>query len=152
MASSKRLSSVSHSIAHHAVSGLSYVHPHLKQAAKAHAEETVFINLLADEPCPQRFSGIAPLKAALNSLKLRFIEILKSEGFSESELRAAVLMFEFPEKYADDYCSNCHSLLVHTAGKNYAHAVNYMGASISPNNALKALTSFAGTGEAGPLA
>ena len=75
------------------MSGLSYVHPHLKKAAKAHAEETVFINLLADEPCPQRFSEIAPLKAALNSLKLHFIEILKSEGFSNSELKAAVLMF-----------------------------------------------------------
>ena len=146
MASCKRLSSVSQSIAHHAVSGLSYVHPHLNKAAKAYAEETVFINLLADEPCPQRFSEIAPLKAAFNSLKLRFIEILKSEGFSNSDLKAAVLMFEFPEKYADDYCSDCHSLLVNTAGKNYAHAVNYIGASISPNNALKALTSFAGTG------
>jgi hypothetical protein len=152
MASSKRLSSVSHSIAHHAVSGLSYVHPHLRQAAKARAEETVFINLLADEPCPQRFSQIMPLKTALNSLKLRFLEILKSEGFSSMELNAAVLMFEFPENYAADYCSNCHSLLTHKTGKNYLHAVNYMGESISPNNALKALTSFAGTGEAGPLA
>ena len=152
MASSKRLSSVSHSIAHHAVSGLSYVHPHLRQAANARAEETVFINLLADEPCPQRFSELAPLKTALNPLKLRFIEILKSKGISKPELKAAVLMFEFPESYADDYCSNCYSLLVHTAGKKYVHAVNYMGESISPNNALKALTSFVVTGEAVPLA
>lgn len=92
------------------------------------------INLLANEPCPQRFSGIAPLKAALNSFELRFIEILKSEEFSGSELKAAVLMLEFPEKYANAYCSNFCSLLVHTAGKNYAHVVNYMDASISPNN------------------
>ena len=61
-------------------------------------------------------------------------------------------MFEFPENYAADYCSNCHSLLIHKAGKKFLHSVNYMGESISPNNALKALTSFAGTGEAGPLA
>jgi hypothetical protein len=118
MASSKRLSSVSHSIAHHAVSGLSYVHPHLKLAAKSLADTTALIDLLADDACPQRFSEIAPVNASLNSLKKRFLEILSSESFSISELKTAVLMFEFPNQYPDDYCSNCHSLLIHSTAKN----------------------------------
>lgn len=135
MASSKRLSSVSHSIAHHAVSGLSYVHPHLRQASRSLAETTIFIDLLAQEPCPERYLQITPLRLSLNSLKKRFVEILVSEGLSVSELSTAVLLFEFTSDTLDDYCSNCHSLLVSTAGKEYIHAVNHIGVSISPNKA-----------------
>ncbi len=145
MASRKRLNSVSHSIAHHAVSSLSYVHPHLRQAAKACARENIFINLLAAEPYPKGLSEILPLKNALISLKLRFMEILESENFSKSELKAALLMFEFPVQYADDYCSNCYSLLVSTAGKEYMAGVNYFGKSISSANAHKVLSSLTET-------
>ncbi|MCH7396151.1 hypothetical protein MMP66_18040 [Acinetobacter dispersus] len=143
MVSHKRLNSVSHSIAHHAVSSLSYVHPHLRQAAKACAKENVCINLLAVEHYPRYLPEIIPLKCGLVSLKQRFIEILESENFSKSELKTALLMFEFPVHYNDDYCSNCYSLLVSTAGKNYVAGVNYLGKSISPDNALKVLSPLA---------
>lgn len=43
--------------------------PTLKQTFKPLTEATVLIDLLPDEPCPQMFSEIAPLKASLNSIE-----------------------------------------------------------------------------------
>jgi hypothetical protein len=57
MTSIKKLSSVCHNIAHHAVSGLSYVHPHLRQACKGIGIDTITIDLLREQPCPDRFLG-----------------------------------------------------------------------------------------------
>lgn len=137
MTSSKRLSSVSHSIAHHAVSGLSYVHPHLRQAARQISETTVFVDLLADEPCPERFLNIGPIRLSLNAMKSRFNEILVSEGFEDSELGFAGVLFEFTPEFPDDYCSNCHALLISRKDREYRYSVNYMGESILPNKALQ---------------
>jgi hypothetical protein len=137
MTSSKRLSSVSHSIAHHAVSSLSYVHPHLRQAASKLSEALVIVDLLADEPCPKRYLSIEPVRLSLNVLKSRFCEILQSEGFEYSDLVFAGVMFEFTAEFPDDYCSNCHALLISKNEREYRSSVNYMGETILPNKALQ---------------
>jgi hypothetical protein len=137
MTSSKRLSSISHSIAHHAVSGLSYVHPHLRQAASKLHEALVFVDLLADEPCPKRYLSIEPVRLSLNALKSRFREILLSEGFECSDLVFAGVMFEFTAEFPDEYCSNCHALLISKKEREYRYSVNYMGETILPNKTLQ---------------
>jgi len=53
MPSRRRLSSVCQSIAHHAASSLSYVHPHLLQALKATGELIATVDLLSATPYPK---------------------------------------------------------------------------------------------------
>ena len=136
MSSVKRLSSVCHSIAHHAVSGLSYLHPHMRQACRAIGEDTAQIDLLSSNPCPEKLRSNNPLQTALMSLQERFAQILQSEGFSLQQLQKALLFFEFPAEYKSDYCSNCHAFLQTSSGKEFSHAVNYMGRSIVPNPSI----------------
>jgi hypothetical protein len=136
MASQKRLSSVCHSIAHHAVSALSFIHPHLRQACRSNREKVAVIDLLADEPCPLAFLEIAPLRLALNTLKHRFVDILITEGFGLVDIKSAWAIFEFKDDYPDDFCSNCHAFLKSAEGKEFKHAVNYLGNSIVPNESL----------------
>jgi len=119
------------------VSGLSYIHPHLSQAASQLHEAWVFVDLLADEPCPERYLTIEPVRLSLNALKFRFSDILSSEGFECSDLAFAGVMFEFAPESPDDYCSNCHALLVSKKEKEYRHSVNYLGGTILPNKALQ---------------
>lgn len=47
MPSAKRLRSVTHSTAHHSVSGLCYVHPHLGLVCKERGYRGIAVNLLA---------------------------------------------------------------------------------------------------------
>jgi hypothetical protein len=132
MPSEKRLSSVCHSLAHHAASGLSYVHPHLRQASRIAGADTALINLLLEEPCPPELSAHPHLPQALRSLRTRFADMLASEGFSLGTLKEAKLLFEFTAQFPDDHCSNCHARLVAQSGREFVHAVNYLGASIIP--------------------
>jgi len=132
MPSIKRLSSVCHSIAHHAVSGLSYVHPHLRQACKTVGINMVTIDLMREQPCPDQFLSIDPLRLSLKALQEKFKEILKAEGFTIDEIEAIELRFEFTEEFPDDYCNNCYARLVSRSGKVYEHAVNYIGETIHP--------------------
>lgn len=111
----KRLRSVCHSIAHHAVSGLSYIHPHLAQACNNAGLVSIVIDLKQEEPCPDAFVRIKPLRLAVQAMRNRFEEILASEGFAPTDLLAATLRFEFPDKM--DYCSsNCHACMIANSG------------------------------------
>jgi hypothetical protein len=131
MPSIKRLRSVCHSIAHHAVSSVSFIHPHLRKACKAIGIESVSIYLLEEQPCPERFLNIEPLRLALLSLRDRFQEILVSGGFAILDIEAIDLKFEFPKEYPDDYCSNCNARLASKkSGQVFEYAVNYMGQAI----------------------
>jgi hypothetical protein len=131
--SQKLLNSVAHNIAHHAVSGLSYVHPHLKQAVETQGLDSFSINLLCENPCPPSFRSIESLQLALLALKDKLGQIVSSEGLSVSDLHSADLLFEFPSNYPDDYCSDCHAVLVSVSGKTFRQSVNYLGQSIAPN-------------------
>lgn len=137
MPSEKRLNSVCHSIAHHAVSGLSYVHPHLRRACNAAGLVSVAIDLGIEEPCPVQFQTIESLRHSLRVLREKFIEILRSEGFGEKDVKEIKLHFEFTREFPDDYCSNCHAYLVSQSGKEFWYAVNYLGDTIAPNKALQ---------------
>jgi len=138
MPSIKRLSSVCHSIAHHAVSSLSYVHPHLRQACKRAGLDSITIDLMREQPCPDQFLSIEPLRLSLKALQEKFKGILKAEGFTINEIEAIELRFEFTEEFPDYYCSNCYARLVSRTGKVYEHAVNYFGETIHPTRALDA--------------
>ena len=132
MPAQNALNSVCHNIAHHAVSGLSYVHPHLRRACKVEGLDSIEIDLGVDEPCPERFRNIEPLKLSLQALRRRFGEMLEAEGFKFADIKQVKLLFEFTDQFPDDYCSNCHAYLISQSGKSFQHAVNYLGQTITP--------------------
>ena len=127
MASLKRLSSVCHSIAHHAASGLSFVHPHLRRACREAGLDSLMISLISDDPCPEGFRHIEPLRLSLRSLRARFEEILQAEGFSMADIKVIDLDFQFRQAFPDDYCSLCHARLVDRSGKVFSYVVDYLG-------------------------
>lgn len=135
MPSRRRLSSVCQSIAHHAASGLSYVHPHLLQALKVTGEPFATVDLLSATPYPKELRSHPHLPTALSSLRDRFEQILKSEGFLITDLNEAKLFFKSDGQYHDEYCCECHARLSHSSGRKYFAAVNCMGKSIVPQPA-----------------
>ena len=137
MPSGKRLNSVCHSIAHHAVSSLSYVHPHLRQACKAIGVPCALINLKAKEPCPKVFGHIELLRLSLAALREKFESILAAEGFTLADIESVDLTFYFTAEFPDDYCSICDAEIISAAGKKYRYVVDYMGNTRAPNNALQ---------------
>jgi hypothetical protein len=112
------------------VSGLSYVHPHLAQAARRLGTNTATVDLLSDNPCSELpcDSG-SPLDLSLRTLQARFEEILTKEGFAAAGLASAALVFEFPLR-DDDYYSLCTSTIVNQNGKRYTHKVDAAGNSL----------------------
>jgi hypothetical protein len=129
MPSTKRLNSVCHSIAHHAVSALSYVHPHLLIACRGAGLKRLAVELLEADPCPARFQHIAPLKLSLGALRSKFEDILRAEGFSLSEVSRACLTFRPDLQQNDDYCSICRAVLISRTGRTYEHEVDWLGQS-----------------------
>lgn len=126
----KRLRSVCHSIAHHAVSGLSYVHPHVVCACRHAGASCMQVNLLAADPCPPQFAEIAPLRSSLKGLREKFETILAIEEFSLSDLSLATLCF-IPEPGKDDYCTICHATLQSKNQEPVECIVNYLGQTLS---------------------
>ncbi|WP_285164472.1 hypothetical protein [Shewanella goraebulensis] len=126
MASHKRLKSVVQSTAHHAVSALSFVHPHLGQACEKAGLDSIEIYVSEAEPCPARFLHIEPLRLALNSLKETFYGLVVTEGFEPQDIESAKMVFEFKHGQLDHYCSVCTVSLV-SASKTYQSKVNYLG-------------------------
>ena len=126
MASHKRLKSVVQSSAHHAVSALSFVHPHLGQACEEAGLDSIDIYLSDTEPCPERFLQIEPLRLALNTLKETFYGLVATEGFEHKDIESAKMVFEFEHGQLDHYCSVCTATLV-SASKTYQSKVNYIG-------------------------
>jgi len=131
MPSRKRLRSVCHSIAHHAVSSLSYVHPQVLRACRSAGLIHMKVQLLESEPCPVRFYENEPLRLSLRGLREKFEHILASEGFGMSDLAGVELTFEPDPAQNDDHCSICRALLVPLTGDPVEHIVNYMGETLN---------------------
>jgi len=130
MSSHKRLNSVAHSLAHHAVSGLSYVNPHLSEACEKVGLHCIEIELLTKNSCPLQFLGNEPLELSLNELKLTLMKILKSEDYEPSQLKSAKLEFSFYHDKNNYYSSDCKATLHSTENRIYEKAVNYFGETI----------------------
>lgn len=127
MASAKRLNSVCHSIAHHAVSGLSFIHPHLRLACKSAGIDRITIELLSENPYPQNLKHLQPLALALLALREKFITILNAEGFDITHIQSVTLQFQFQLLVDDDYSTNCLAKITSKYGKTYQQFVDALG-------------------------
>jgi len=119
MASMKLLQSVAHDIAHHAQSGLSWVHPHLGQACRAAGSLVVQIQLTGDDPYPRELAPLGPLKLALSGLCEKFWSILAAHHLERSSVTQARLSFSFAESRRDDYLSEVAASITGSNGRTY---------------------------------
>ena len=99
MPSQRALQSVAHNLGHHAVSGLSYLVPHVFRAAKHSGQLTVSIDVLADQSLPPTLSIDEPLRLSVGALRERFNEIVSLEGFTRDAIRAATVAFRFEDRW-----------------------------------------------------
>ncbi len=93
--STKRLRSVIQSTAHHAMSGLCYVHPHLGAVCKGLGIKSVQVGLLEASFGPALGEIPKELSLSTNALREKFLEILASEHITPNEVHEAYATFEF---------------------------------------------------------
>ena len=95
MTSIKRLRSVIQSTAHHAVSGLCYIHPHLGEECKKEGLKKITLNLLKPEFTPKLTSVTNELELSTNALREKFRELLLVENIQVSDIENAIIVFDF---------------------------------------------------------
>jgi hypothetical protein len=124
MPSQKQLNGLAHNILDHAVSGLSYLHPHLAQVARAAGVSTIPLDLLSVSPLPVALHSLRPAVLACESLHRTFLSITQKLGFTPRDIASAALTFEFPAECTDDYRFACISEVVGTSGRRYLHSMH----------------------------
>ena len=124
MPSAKRIRSVVHSIAHHGVSGLCYLHPHLGDACKSAGIDRATIDLLDGGPASQFEQGSKSIANAADALRAKFAEILNSEAMARKDLSEASAMFLFQK---GRWPSACYVKVVDKADRAFDVAVDAMG-------------------------
>lgn len=94
MTSTKRLRSVIQSTAHHAMSGLCFIHDSLGVFCEARSLDKAVIDLMSGtvvtaDKVPK------PLRLSAKALQKRFMQILNSEGMQASDLLSATIEFHY---------------------------------------------------------
>ena len=91
----KRLRSVVHSAAHHAVSGLCYVHPHLGAECRKYSYNQICVDLinLSFEPKIEVIS--TEISLSVSALRETFFELLASENIEDSAITGVEATFFF---------------------------------------------------------
>ena len=95
MRSTKRLRSVVHSIAHHAMSGLCFVHPHLGQVRMSLGAERVSVDLLRSTTEPSHLPMPREVELSTRALGETFCGLLKAEALDIGDVTAAIATFFF---------------------------------------------------------
>jgi hypothetical protein len=124
MTRTKRLRSVIQSTAHHAVSGLCYVHPHLGKACIDIGIQTISVNLLKSGFEPSLLKLTKELELSTNALREKFAEILNAEDMDVTKIKKAYALFNF---YKDHWPSSCYIEIITQEGKKLDVAVDSMG-------------------------
>ena len=124
MRSAKRARSVAHSLAHHAMSGLCYVHPHLGAQCRKHQKRQVTIDLL--QPEKSNVPGVwpKPLELSLVALRQTFVDLLDKERIDLGYISSATALFEFR---SDHWPNACLARLSLADGKSISVAVGFDG-------------------------
>jgi hypothetical protein len=123
----KRLHSVCQSIAHHAVSGLSYLQPHISRACAEAGVDHLAIDLLSTELYSPAYGESRPLLLCLRSLRERFVAILDAEGFALDDLTEAGLRLIPVGGPGDDYSLACRATLTTSKGRRFERMVGFDG-------------------------
>jgi hypothetical protein len=123
MTSLKAIKGAAYDIAHHAQSGLSYVHPYIGTlCAEVGINETV-LSLLDSRPYPENLRRIEPLELACSALKKKFIELLEKMDLPVAEVNSINLRFIFEPTRADHHLCSVESILIRSSGIKYVQLV-----------------------------
>lgn len=124
MTSIKRLRSVIQSTAHHAVSGLCYVHPHLGEACKELGIKDMTLNLLKPEITPRIQNITKEIELSTEALRQKFKELLEVEHISTSDIENAFTIFNFNQ---GRWPSSCYIEVTTKEAKKVVVAVDSSG-------------------------
>jgi hypothetical protein len=118
----KKINNIAHNIAHHAASGISYLHPHLGEACRAADCTLVALDLLSGI-YPLGFPVSKPLSLATKELLNKFDEMLEAAAASKEEIKTATLYFQFSPWRKDDYGCVVKSFFILTSGRELSHVI-----------------------------
>jgi hypothetical protein len=121
--SDKRLNGLAHDIVAHAVSGLSYLHPHIAETCRASGLPSLTLDLLSPSPLPADIRAEKPCVLATEALHRTFVTLLKKLGFTVSDVHSATLTFRGSVASPDGSIVPCAIDLTTTRGHHYHHEV-----------------------------
>lgn len=124
MTNVKRLRSVIQSTAHHAMSGLCYIHPHLGEMCKKLELESISVNLVNSGFSAKLPAITKELEFSTNALREKFCEILAIENIQSSEVESAIATFDF---LRGKWPTSCYIEVVTVEGKKVEVAVDSLG-------------------------
>lgn len=120
------------------VSGMSYLHPHLRAACRLYSIQEVSFSILNGQEPVFTFTANRPLLLAIQSLKDWFFELLRVEKMDSSEIEDAVLMFYFPEGIPDsDFCAHCRVTISTKQKVMVVREVDYLGNRVVLNKRIE---------------
>ena len=120
----KRLKSVIQSTAHHAVSGLCYVHPHLGKACKESGINSIKVDLKKPKIEPVLATITTEIELSTNALRAKFAEILAAEEIAISEIDSAKIVFNF---FHGEWPTSCYVEAITVESKRAEVAVDSDG-------------------------
>jgi hypothetical protein len=120
----KRLRSVIHSTAHHAVSALCYMHPHLCEHCSNARLRVIKLNLFTGEYQPSFEKTSTELTLSTNGLVEKFAELLEVEGVNSKDISTAYAEFKCGK---DNWPEHCVISVQTKEGKPLEVAVSAMG-------------------------
>ncbi len=100
----KRARSVIHSLAHHGVSALSWLHPRLGEECKDSGVLEVTFDLVEGKITTKDFKASKETLCAYNALKATFEKILISESIHTGEIQSASINFGFKNSSHPYFC------------------------------------------------
>jgi hypothetical protein len=125
MTSMKVLQSVAHDVAHHARSGLSWLHPHVGQACRSAGLLEVEVQLTGAEMYPAILPPMEPLRLALIGLRDRLWKIVTAHKLEQSSVKGVSLLFCFSELRSDDYLCEVTGVVTGSNGRTYEARVRW---------------------------
>lgn len=133
MPSIKRCRSVAHSIGHHAISGLCYIHPHLGHFCLEFKLDSASVDLINPGSSEYAQDWPEPLKLASRALADTFSLLLDKEKIERNYIGYAEILFQFGKRR---WPRSCVVRLRLIDGKSIEWALDEMGKRadvLSPN-------------------
>lgn len=127
MPARNRLKSVAHSIAHHAMSGLSYLGPELDESCIRAGLNCVAIEFVSEIPNTKLHPLNKRFKGRLGALAGKLNSILRTEGFELNDLRVAKLVLHMPADGKNLFFRVCYVALEDANGNVYEDWVEVSG-------------------------
>jgi len=100
----KRARSVIHSVAHHGVSALSWLHPRLGEECKTQGFKEIEFDLIEGNITSNAFTPSQETINAFSALKETFYKLAIGENISISDLYSTLIIFGFERGRWPSYC------------------------------------------------